>query len=53
MRGVTKALRAKSYCFEISTHTPRAGSDAYQDKHRAGENISTHTPRAGSDQHKQ
>ena len=27
VRGVTKALRAKSYCFEISTHTPRAGSD--------------------------
>ena len=49
VRGVTVGRGMGTMRTNISTHTPRAGSDNEPIKEGEGEEISTHTPRAGSD----
>ena len=48
-RGATCALKEGTHDLQISTHTPRTGSDYGAGSGGAAGTISTHTPRTGSD----
>ena len=51
LRGATRTDGAAVVLFEISIHTPLAGSDAGHRRQARHAVISIHTPLAGSDQH--
>ena len=53
VRGVTRDVESGQHTVQISTHTPRAGSDEFVSEVLDNFSISTHTPRAGSDSERQ